>query len=36
MVFACVAVRDHMITVIATGTELNCAQCLSSVIPCGV
>lgn len=35
MVFACVAVREHMFTVIATGTELNCAHChLSFLVEC--
>jgi hypothetical protein len=31
-VFACVAVIDHMITVIVTGTELNCEQCHQSYL----
>jgi hypothetical protein len=35
MVFDCGAVIDHMITVIATGTELNCVQChLSLHVKC--
>jgi hypothetical protein len=35
MVFDCGAVIDHMITVIATGTELNCVQChLSLLVEC--
>jgi hypothetical protein len=35
MVFDCGALIDHMITVIATGTELNCVQChLSLLVEC--
>jgi len=35
MVFDCGAVIDHMITVIATGTEVNCVQCyLSLLVEC--
>jgi hypothetical protein len=32
VVFDCEAVIDHMVTVIATGTELNCVQCHLSLL----
>jgi hypothetical protein len=32
MVFDCGAVTDHLIAVIATGTELNCVQSLVSLL----
>jgi len=32
MVFDCGTVTDHMITVIASGTELNCVQCRLSLL----